>query len=249
MNLKFIFTFAWYYGVKVIVRGPSYIIASLVTPLTLLFVVYVLTQGALVQYAVVGGMITLIASIGLQSAGDATFMRLQLRIQEMYVASEVTPIDYMLSMTLSFLAFSIPGIVVYSFLGSYYHLYNIFTALYMLFLIFILILSTSAISFIISSLVNHVRNIWGITSILSIVMTVIPPTFYPYTYLLGKFGQNGLIYALSLSPATPAAVSAQIFFGLEPWNYNEFITMVIIMLIETIVYFAIAKYLTRWREH
>ena len=136
MNLKFIFTFAWYYGVKVIVRGPSYIIASLVTPLTLLFVVYVLTQGALVQYAVVGGMITLIASIGLQSAGDATFMRLQLRIQEMYVASEVTPIDYMLSMTLSFLAFSIPGIIVYSFLGSYYHLYNIFTALYMLFLIF-----------------------------------------------------------------------------------------------------------------
>jgi ABC-2 type transport system permease protein len=80
-------------------------------------------------------------------------------------------------------------------------------------------------------------------------MTVIPPTFYPYTYLLGKFGQNGLIYALSLSPATPAAVSAQIFFGLEPWNYNEFITMVIIMLIETTVYFAIAKYLTRWREH
>ena len=106
---------------------------------------------------------------------------------ELEKSSELNISSIIVSMTLSFLAFSIPGIVVYSFLGSYYHLYNIFTALYMLFLIFILILSTSAISFIISSLVNHVRNIWGITSILSIVMTVIPPTFYPYTYLLGKF--------------------------------------------------------------
>ncbi|MHB1440508.1 MAG: ABC transporter permease [Cuniculiplasma sp.] len=248
MNLKFIFYFAWYYGIKVIVRGPSYIIASLATPLTLLFVVYVLTKGELVQFAIVGGMITLIASIGLQSAGDATFMRLQLRIQEMYVASEVSPIDYMLSMTMSFLAFSIPGIIVYGFLGSYYHLYNFYTTLYMMFLIFILILSTSAISFIISSMVKHVRNIWGITSILSIIMTVIPPTFYPYTYLQGKLGTNGLIYLLSLSPATPAAVSAQIFFGLEPWNYAELMTMIVIMIVETAVYFSIAKYLTRWRE-
>lgn len=249
MNLKFILFFSWYYGIKIIVRAPSYIIASLVTPLTLLFVVYVLTQGTLVQYAVVGGMITLIASIGLQSAGDATFMRLQLRIQEMYVASEVTPIDYMLSMTLSFLAFSIPGIVVYAFLGAYYHLYDIITALYMIFLIVILILSTSAISFIISSMVNHVRNIWGITSILSIVMTVIPPTFYPYTFLDGKIGNYGLIYAMSLSPATPAAVSAQMVFGLEPWNNGLFTAMFLVMILETAVYFAIAKYLTRWREN
>lgn len=102
MNFKFILYFSWYYGVKIIIRGPSYIIASLVTPLTLLFVVYVLTHGALVEYAIIGGMVTLIASVGLQSAGDATFMRLQLRIQEMYVASQVSPIDYMLSMTLSF---------------------------------------------------------------------------------------------------------------------------------------------------
>ncbi len=248
MNLKFILYFSWYYGVKIIIRGPSYIIASLVTPLTLLFVVYVLTHGALVEFAVVGGMITLIASIGLQSAGDATFMRLQLRIQEMYVASQVTPIDYMLSMTLSFLAFSIPGIVVYSFLGAYYNLYDLATTFYMIFLIIILILSTSAISFIISSMVNHVRNIWGITAVLSIVMTVIPPTFYPYTDLQGKLGTNGLIYMMSLSPATPAAVSAQMFFGLEPMNNNLFLTMVIILLVETAVYFAIAKYLTRWRE-
>jgi hypothetical protein len=89
-------------------RGPSYIIASLTTPLSLLFVVYILTSGALVKYAIVGGMITLVASIGIQSAGDATFLRLQLRLQDLYVASRVSPTDYMLALTMSFLAFSIP---------------------------------------------------------------------------------------------------------------------------------------------
>lgn len=248
MNPKFILHFSFYYGIKAILRGPSYIIASLVTPLTLLFVVYILTAGKLVEFAVVGGMISLIASIGLQSAGDATFFRLQLRMQELYVASEVTPIDYMLAMTISFLAFSIPGIVVYSLLGAYYGLYSLTTSAFMAFLIFMLILSTSAISFIISGLIKHVRNVWGITSILSIVMTIIPPTFYPYVDLQGRLGTNGLIYLLSLSPATPAAICAQMFFGLTAWNGNMFFTMIIFLIGETAIYFSIAKFLTRWRE-
>ncbi len=248
MNPKFILQFSYYYGIKVITRGPSYIIASLVTPLTLLFVVYILTAGKLVEFAIVGGMISLIASIGLQSAGDASFFRLQLRIQELYVASDVTPIDYMLAMTLSFLAFSIPGIIVYSLLGAYYGLYSLQTSAFMAFLIVMLIISTSAIAFIISGLIKHIRNIWGITSILSIIMTIIPPTFYPYVDLQGRLGTDGLIYLLSLSPATPAAISAQMVFGLMPWNNSMFGAMMAFLIGETIIYFAIAKFLTRWRE-
>ncbi len=249
MNLRFVLTFAWYYGFKVIKRGPSYVVASLTTPLTLLFVVYILTSGALVKYAVVGGMITLVASIGLQSAGDATFLRLQLRLQDLYVASRVSPTDYMLALTLSFLAFSVPGILVYITLGIAYHLYNILDSLIMLLLILLLILSTSAISFIISSMVKHVRNVWGIVSVLSIIMTVIPPTFYPYTDIMSRNGGNILIYLMSLSPATPAAIIAQFAFGLQPIVYSTLYTMVGILLVETIVYLTIARYLTRWREN
>ncbi|EQD28035.1 ABC-2 type transporter, partial [mine drainage metagenome] len=115
------------------------------------------------------------ASIGIQSAGDAAFMRLQLRLHDLYVASRVSPTDYMLALTLSFLVFSIPGIIVYIALGYLYHLYSIVDSLVMFSLILMLVFATSAISFIISSLVKHMRNAWGIVSVLSIVMTVIPP--------------------------------------------------------------------------
>ncbi|MHB8361029.1 MAG: ABC transporter permease [Thermoplasmataceae archaeon] len=248
MNLRFILTFAWYYGFKVIKRGPSYIIASLTTPLALLFVVYILTSGELVKFAVVGGMITLVASIGIQSAGDAAFMRLQLRLQDLYVASRVSPTDYMLALTLSFLVFSIPGIIVYIGLGYLYHLYNIVDSLVMFSLILMLVFATSAISFIISSLVKHVRNVWGIVSVLSIVMTVIPPTFYPYTDIISRPNGYIIIYLMSFSPATPAAILAQFAFGLQPIVYTTLYTMIGILVAETVIYFTIARYLTRWRE-
>lgn len=239
MNLKFIGLLAWYYGFRSIVRGPSYIISSLSAPLALLFIVFVLSAGHLISFAIIGGFIGLVASVALSSSGDAAFLRLQLRIQDLFVASKVTPIDYIFGLTLSYLVFSIPGIFLYTLLGIVYHLFTITSAIALAILLVILVISTSSISFIIASSIGHIRNVWGIAGILSIVMTVLPPTFYPYTYL-----PNYAIYALSISPATPASVLAQGFFHLAPIHTG----MIYILIVETIVYFSLARFLTKWRE-
>ncbi len=239
MNLRFVGLLAWYYGFRTIKRGPSYIIASLSAPLTLLFIVYIITSGSLVPFAIIGGFISLVASVALSSSGDAAFFRLQLRIQDLFVASSITPVDYILGLTVSYLVFSMPGIALYVSLGLLYHLFTLISALALALILVTLVLSTSAISFIIASSIGHIRNVWGIAGILSIVMTVLPPTFYPYTYL-----PNYAIYALSISPATPAAVLAQGVFGLAPFHPN----MIYVMVGETVLYYGLARYLTRWRE-
>lgn len=239
MNLRFVGLLAWYYGFRTIKRGPSYIIASLSAPLTLLFIVYIITSGSLVPFAIIGGFISLVASVALSSSGDAAFFRLQLRIQDLFVASSITPVDYILGLTVSYLVFSMPGIALYVSLGVLYHLFTLISALALALILVTLVLSTSAISFIIASSIGHIRNVWGIAGILSIVMTVLPPTFYPYTYL-----PNYAIYALSISPATPAAVLAQGVFGLAPFHPN----MIYVMVGETVLYYGLARYLTRWRE-
>lgn len=231
---------AWYYGFRTILRGPSYIIASLSAPLTLLFIVYILSAGALVPFAIIGGFIGLVASVALSSSGDAAFFRLQLRIQDLFVASSITPVDYILGLTMSYLVFSFPGIILYVSLGMYYHLFTIISAVALALILLTLVMSTSAISFIIASSIGHIRNVWGIAGILSVVMTVLPPTFYPYTLL-----PPVALYALAVSPATPAAVLAQGFFGLAPLH----LTMIFVIVGETIIYYAMARYLTRWREH
>lgn len=240
MNLRFVGLLAWYYGFRTILRGPSYIIASLSAPLTLLFIVYILSAGTLLPFAIIGGFIGLVASVALSSSGDAAFFRLQLRIQDLFVASSITPVDYILGLTVSYLVFSFPGILLYVALGTFYHLFTAVSAIALALILLTLVMSTSAISFIIASSIGHIRNVWGIAGILSVVMTVLPPTFYPYTYL-----PTVALYALSISPATPAAVLAQGFFGLAPLQTN----MIFIIVAEVLIYYGMARYLTRWREH
>ncbi|AGO60206.1 ABC transporter permease [Ferroplasma acidiphilum] len=240
MNLRFILSMAWYYGIKTIFRGPSYLIASLATPLTLLFLVFVLSHGALVKFAIVGGLIAFVGSVGLSGAGDSAFFRLQLRIQDLYVPSKVSPFDYMAAFTLSYLVFSVPGIILYIYLGLSYHLFNLYDSSMMLLVMVLLIISTTSISFIISGSIKHLRNIWGITGILTIITSILPPTFYPYSYVPKSF-----LYIIALSPTTPAAVIAQGAFGLSvPMD-----SMFYIMIIETVIYTILARILVRWREN
>jgi len=239
MNGRFIFAMGWYYGFKTITRGYSYVIASMIMPFTLLFLIFIISQGKLVQYAIIGGFISIIAFNGLGSAGDAAFFRLQLRIQDLFVATKIGPFDYMLGLMLSFFVFSIPGLLVYVILGIIYHLFTIFNAIVLLLLLIMLTLSTAGISFIIASKIGHIRNVWGIVSILSTVMTVLPPTFYPYTMIPRPF-----LYLLSISPATPVAVIAQGVFNLAPFMPE----MIYIMIIETVIFVSLAIYFTRWRE-
>jgi ABC-2 type transport system permease protein len=239
LNLKFTLLLAWYYGIRTIARGPSYIIAALSTPLALLFLVYVLSGGALVKYALVGGFIAIVASVALQSSGDAAFFRLQLRIQDLYVASSVSPSDYMIGLTLSYLMFSLPGIALYGILGVIYHLFSLSAILMLILVLALLVLATSSISFIISSSIKHIRNIWGIAGILSVLMTILPPTYYPYESIKRVF-----LYILSITPVTPAAVVAQYSFGLSPALPVE----LYVLIGETIIFFAMARFLTRWRE-
>ncbi len=240
MNIRFILTMAWYYGIKTIFRGPSYIIASLATPLTLLFLVFVLSHGALVKFAVVGGLIAFVGSVGLSGAGDSAFFRLQLRIQDLYVPSSIKPFDYMTAFTLSYLVFAIPGIILYVYLGEFYHLFNLYDSLIMFLLMLSLIITTTSISFIISGSIKHLRNIWGITGIITILTSILPPTFYPYYYVPKDF-----LYIIALSPTTPAAVIAQGVFGLSPMMDS----MVYILIFETVIYLILARFLVKWREN
>ena len=74
-------------------------------------------------------------------------------------------------------------------------------------------------------------------------------TFYPYTYLNNS--SSLLIYVLSISPVTPAAVIAQTLFGLPGIPFNAWMLefSFSVLILETVVFFAIAKYLIRWREN
>ncbi|MEM0312178.1 MAG: ABC transporter permease [Thermoplasmatales archaeon] len=239
LNPKFILYFAWYYGFYVIIRGPSYLLASLSLPLTLLFMVYIFSHGTLIAFAIAGGPIAIVASNSINGAADAAFFRLQIRIQDLFVATSISSQDYMLALSLSYLVFSLPGIVLYAFMGAYLGVFTLSSALPIVGVLVLLTLTVSNLSFIIAGLLKHIRNVWGITSILSIIMTVLPPTFYPFSFL-----PKIAIYALSVSPVTPAAILMQGLVRLEPLQ----ISMIFILIFETVILTVLGRRFIRWRE-
>jgi ABC-2 type transport system permease protein len=239
LNLKFIGTFTWYYGVRSIRRGPSYIIGSILYPLVFLFLVTIFSAGKYIDYAVVGGFISIISMNAIYSGSDVAFQRLQLKMQDLFVATGIGPLDYMLGMGLSYLASSLPGIAVYAVIGIYLGIFGIASAAIFVLLLIAVLLGTMAISFTIFGFIKHVRNIWGIAGIVSILLTVLPPTFYPY-FILPK----ALLYVFMISPITEVAMLSQGIFGLAPMAFYA----IPVLVVEIIIYSLIGIKLMRWRE-
>ncbi|EQD30329.1 ABC-2 type transporter [mine drainage metagenome] len=239
MNLKFIGVYTWYYGVRSIKRGPSYIISSILYPLVFLFLITVFSAGKYIDYAVIGGFISIISMNAIYSGSDWAFHRLQLKIQDLFVATGIGPVDYMFAMALSYFASSLPGIAVYAVIGILLGLFTPLIAAVFIVLLFAVLFGTMAISFTIFGFIKHVRNIWGVAGIASILLTVLPPTFYPYTIL-----PKPVLYVFMLSPITEVAMLSQSLFGLVPFAFYA----IPVLMLEMVVYLVIAKYLVHWRE-
>lgn len=240
MNLRFIGEFAWSYGIKSIPRGPSYVVASMMYPLVFLFLIVIFSSGKFLAFGVVGGFIAIVAENSLFSSSDAAFQRIELKFQDLLVTTRISHLDYILAMGLSFLAPSLPGIAVYAVIGAIIHIFTLASAALFAAILVLVLLSTLSIAFMIASFAKHTRNIWGITSIMVVLLTMVPPTFYPYTIL-----PKAVLYLFMLSPVTLAAIASQGAFGLTP----QLSYAIPLLVAETIIYFAIAMKLTKWREN
>ena len=120
-----------------------------------------------------------------------------------------------------------------------YNLLNPANLLMTMIICLLLTISSFSLFFLLFSFIKQMRKARAISSMLSIVMSTIVPTFYPYTYL-----PKSVLLALSIIPSTPAAVLEQGLFNLAPIQWY----MLGILVTETIVYFMAAKYLTKWRD-
>ena len=239
LKIRFILAFAKFYGYSSLTRGSVYVISYVLLPLAELFLIYVITKGEFVDFAIIGGLITVIASNGLSFVADFAFLRLELKLQDLLVATEVSASDYILALTLSNLIYSFPGILAYFLLAFIYHLLNLANVLPVLAVLLLLLINTSAIGFFIGSLIPHVRYSWGIGSIIGTILTILPPVFYPYYLIPHEMFE--IVYPL---PTTLASLVVQQLTGLIRTNLVT--ESVILLLVETVVFFYLSVRFSRW---
>ena len=219
-----------------------YMVSNLMFPVSLMFVVGILSQGRLLPYALVGGLISITAMSGVNSIAYLASLRFDFLYQDLIVTTKTTKMDYMFAHLLGELVWVVPSVVFFFILDAIYGLLTPYTFLMTLLLAGMVSISTYSMAFWMTSRVKHTRNAWPIGIILSLFLITVSPTFYPYTYL-----PKYILGVLSILPTTPAVVLAQGVFGLTPSVAIQWY-MLPVLIIETAAYLLIAIYTTRWVE-
>jgi ABC-2 type transport system permease protein len=112
LPLRQAFLIAYMTGILWLRRNPISLVFTAISPFSLLFVLFVATGGQYVHLAVAGSLVMALVGYGLALGQDISFYKTEYKIQDVFVASPVSPLTYMLGLALSELLFGLPALIV-----------------------------------------------------------------------------------------------------------------------------------------
>ncbi|MGA9168623.1 MAG: ABC transporter permease [Nitrososphaeraceae archaeon] len=223
-------------------RNPMSMVFTAISPFSLLFVLFVISNGHYIQFAIAGSLVMALVGYGLALGQDISFYKTEYKIQDVFVASPVSPLTYMTGLALSELLFGLPALIVLTALAASFgtSLINLPLLLSNIVLIWG---AMSAMGFFLSSHMLHMRNATQVISFVNVILTVIPPVYYSIERL-----PLALHYLAYLLPTTHASIILQYTMGLptpKEWSVGLGITVQLVYLVGLVL---LAKTKAIWRE-
>lgn len=241
-SLNQILIIAYTTGILWLRRNPLSLVFSAITPFSLLFVLFIISNGAYTQFALSGSLVMALVGYGLALGQDITYYKTEYKIQDMFVASPVSSLTYMIGLALSEILFGLPALVILLFLVFYLGVSLVYIPLF-LFIVIIIWISTSSMGFFLSSHMLNMKNATQIISFVNIFLAILPPVFYSVSKLPEMFQIISYIV-----PTTHASLMIQYAMGFDiPDNWSISIG-VAVQLIYAIAFLCLAKTRAIWRE-
>jgi len=213
------------------------------TPFSLLFIITVTTGGRSFALGVIGSLLLVLSTVGTGLAGDATWYRLETKLQDFFVASPVNQLGYLLGIAFAGLFFASPALVVLLPLLVYIGLPLITLPLVLLSLVGVWLFS-SAIGYLVSTFTSNLRNGWQSGLLLSILVGILPPVFYPAEIL----PRNILLVTYAI-PTTNAALLIRDAMGNTPTlPYWSPLTGWFLIVVSLAIALAVTSRVARWRQ-
>jgi ABC-2 type transport system permease protein len=239
---KQILLIAYMTGILWLRRNPVSLFFSAISPFSLLFVLFIVSNGQYLQFALSGSLVMALVGYGLALGQDISFYKTEYKIQDVFVASPVTALTYMTGLALSQILFGLPALMVLTFITAY--LGTSISVLPLLILtIFLIWGAMSAIGFFLSSHMLHMRNATQIISFVNVILAVLPPVFYSIERL--PLELQYIAYAV---PTTHASLMLQYIMGIptpEGWNVELGLSVQVIYLVG---FMLLAKTKAVWRD-
>jgi ABC-2 type transport system permease protein len=218
---------------RVQLHESTSIVTSLIVQVVLLVFVAILARD-LLPVALFGAILFSMFALGQRVQNEAAFVRIDHKLNELYLAGPLAPESYFFGMSLGVLgAYLAPiGILVlvtYAIAGI-----SLTTGVVLLATATGVWLFASSFGYFVSSLFRDMRTIWPYASIFYNLFGVLPPVFYP----LGYWPAPLIPVALALPPSAAAAlVQSTIGWAtLAPWEVAFAATALVLEGLGTFVF-------------
>ncbi|MCX8188042.1 MAG: ABC transporter permease [Nitrososphaeria archaeon] len=241
-SARAIFALVMLNGIKPIVRSPLWLIVMLAYPLIIVFFIYIFADYA-VSDALIGGLISLVVMSGISIQADIVWYKVELKFQDVVVASPVSPTVYMMGMAISELVYSSPAIALFLILIALREMVSILRIPMFLLSILLCWLSALSLGFYLSTHISNIRHIWALETLISIVLSMLPPIYYPIS-LLPEWAR----VASMLVPTTHAALLAKEAAGIISLTEHQRLLSSAVLIAWTTALLMIARRNSVWRE-
>src|SRR5919199_17332 len=238
--IKQIFIIAYMTGILWLRRNPLSLVFTAISPFSLLFILFIVSSGHYVQFAVAGSLVMALVGYGLSLGQDISLYKLEYKMQDMFVASPVSPLTYMLGLAFSELVYGLPALLVLASLAVYFSTSISFLPLLVV-NIFLIWGTMSSIGFFLSSHMLHMRNATQLISFVNVVLAVIPPVFYSINRLPVEL--QYLSYAI---PTTHASLMLQYIMGIHTTKEWSITVGLIVQIAYLVGFVVLAKTKAIW---
>ncbi|HYM39391.1 MAG TPA: ABC transporter permease [Thermoplasmata archaeon] len=230
-------------GIIPVKRMPLYLVNTLGAPFSFLFFIYVVSRGQLVGYGVAGGLVLTTFSIGTSLQADMTHFRVDLKLQDMVVASPMRAWTYVLGMALSELAFATPGIVAFLFVGYTTQAPGVLGLPIIVGTLLLVWGLGCSLGFFLATYLRDIRETFAISPLLSLVLSVLPPVYYPITVIPADLRILGY-----LAPTADASLLIQGALGIPTQGSVNWVWAAGILIAFTVAFILLAAFKAQWRE-
>ena len=174
---------------------------SLIVQAILLIFVGILAP-SLLGVALLGAIVFSIFTLGQRVQNEAAYIRIDHKLNELYLASPLSAESYFLGMSIGILAAYLLPILLLVGLTVYLVGMSVVTALLLVAVGAAVWVITSSIGYVVSTLFRDMRAIWPYASIFHNVFGVLPPVFYP----IGLLPANLRVPALLMPPSAATSL-------------------------------------------
>ena len=222
---------------------PVVLLNTVLSPLSFLVLIFLISDGALLGEAILGGLIMSMFQSGISLQSDLSHLKNDFKLQEIVVSSPTSSTIYVAGMALSEIIYSSPAIIILSILFALVINVPFIQVAAIIVVLLMVFLSSVALSFALSTISTDIVQSYSFSRLITILFTSLAPVYYPVTLIPEPL--QPLAY---LSPTTYAAQLAQHMAGLTQVSSGMFAFDWAVLLIFTAIFLWVGFRKARWRD-